>query len=104
MSRVVEYGTATAARLREVTIAGKTGTSQNPPRPDHAWFVGYAPADNPEVCFAVLVENAGHGGAIAAPIVGALVRAWFFPDEPRPRPEPETTAAGEPAPAEEVTE
>jgi penicillin-binding protein 2 len=81
LSRVVEYGTATAARLREVTIAGKTGTAQNPPRPDHAWFVGYAPADDPEVVFAVLVENAGHGGTVAAPIASRLIRAWFFPDE-----------------------
>lgn len=82
MTRVVEHGTATSARLNEVTVAGKTGTAQNPPRQDHAWFVGYAPADAPEVAFAVIVENAGHGAAIAAPIVGQLVRAWFCSDEP----------------------
>uniref|UniRef100_A0A7C4CAX0 Penicillin-binding protein 2 n=1 Tax=candidate division WOR-3 bacterium TaxID=2052148 RepID=A0A7C4CAX0_UNCW3 len=76
MTRVVEHGTGRAARLGEITIAGKTGTAQNPPRPDHAWFVGYAPADAPEVVFAVIVENAGHGGTVAAPIVAKLVRAW----------------------------
>ncbi len=77
LSRVVEYGTGRGAWSGEVTIAGKTGTAQNPPRPDHAWFVGYAPADSPEVVFAVLIENAGHGGAVAAPIAGALIRAYF---------------------------
>jgi cell division protein FtsI/penicillin-binding protein 2 len=81
LRRAVEYGTATRAHLKEVTIAGKTGTAQNPPKPDHAWFIGYAPADTPEVVFAVLVENAGHGGAVAAPIASRLIRAWFFPDE-----------------------
>ncbi len=81
LNRVVEYGTAAAARLKEVAIAGKTGTAQNPPRPDHAWFVGYAPADDPQIVFSVLVENAGHGGSVAAPIAARLIRAWFFPDE-----------------------
>ncbi|MEO0021258.1 MAG: penicillin-binding protein 2 [candidate division WOR-3 bacterium] len=77
LTRVVEYGTGQAAQLQEITIAGKTGTAQNPPNPDHAWFVGYAPADNPEIAIAVIIENAGHGGAVAAPIVGELVRYYF---------------------------
>lgn len=77
LTRVVEFGTGRAAQHSEITIAGKTGTAQNPPRPDHAWFVGYAPAEAPEVVFAVLVENAGHGGMVAAPIVGELIRAYF---------------------------
>ncbi len=77
LTRVVQFGTGRAARHSEITIAGKTGTAQNPPRPDHAWFVGYAPAEAPEVVFAVLVENAGHGGTVAAPIVGELIRAYF---------------------------
>ncbi len=77
LTRVVEYGTGRGAYRKEITIAGKTGTAQNPPRPDHSWFVGYAPADSPEVVFAVVVENAGHGGAVAAPIVGELIRAYF---------------------------
>jgi len=77
LERVVEYGTARAAQLREVTIAGKTGTAQNPAGDDHAWFAGYAPADSPEVVFVVLVENAGHGGSVAAPIVSELVRTYY---------------------------
>jgi penicillin-binding protein 2 len=92
LERVVEYGTGTGARIKEISIAGKTGTAQNPPRPDHAWFVGYAPADEPEVVFAVLVENAGHGGAVSAPIAGQLIRAYFSPAV-EPQTEPETTAA-----------
>ena len=84
LDRVVEYGTGTAARMREVTISGKTGTAQNPPRPDHAWFVGYAPSDDPQVVFAVLVENAGHGGTVSAPIARQLVRQYFFPGQPAP--------------------
>lgn len=75
LERVVTYGTATSARLQEIAIAGKTGTAQNPGA-DHAWFVGYAPAEAPRVVFAVLVENAGHGGAVAAPIVSELIRTW----------------------------
>lgn len=77
LTRVVLYGTGRAAQLQEITIAGKTGTAQNPPKPDHALFVGYAPAEEPEVVFAVVLENAGHGGAVAAPIVSELVNAYF---------------------------
>jgi penicillin-binding protein 2 len=82
LEKVVERGTGAAARLKEISIAGKTGTAQNPPKPDHAWFVGYAPADAPEVVFAVLVENAGHGGVISAPIAGQLIKAYFSPQQP----------------------
>jgi penicillin-binding protein 2 len=95
LERVVEWGTGTQARIQEISIAGKTGTAQNPPKPDHAWFVGYAPSDAPEVVFAVLVENAGHGGVVSAPIAGQLIRAYFSPDEPEPEQPatPDTSAA-----------
>jgi penicillin-binding protein 2 len=58
-------------------VAGKTGTAENPHGDDHAWFVAYAPAEEPVVAVAVIVENSGHGGSIAAPIVGALLRHYF---------------------------
>lgn len=74
---VVKSGTGGAAYLNNVVVAGKTGTAENPPKPDHAWFVGYAPANNPEVVFCVLVENVGKGGAISAPIVRELMRKYF---------------------------
>ena len=58
-------------------IAGKTGTAENHNAPSHAWFVGFAPYDHAEkrIAFAVLVENAGYGGAIAAPAAGEIVTA-----------------------------
>ncbi|MEO0073813.1 MAG: penicillin-binding transpeptidase domain-containing protein, partial [candidate division WOR-3 bacterium] len=77
LTRVVEFGTARTAHMHNIAIAGKTGTAENPPRPDHAWFVCFAPADEPAVVFSILIENAGHGGAVAAPIAARLVEAWF---------------------------
>lgn len=68
METVVNEGTGSAARLSGIQVAGKTGTAENPHGADHAWFIGFAPADNPEIAIAVIVENAGSGGAIAAPI------------------------------------
>ncbi|MCX7757063.1 MAG: penicillin-binding protein 2 [candidate division WOR-3 bacterium] len=74
---VVTRGTGWAAYMPEIAIAGKTGTAENPPYRDHAWFVGYAPVENPEVLFCVLIENVGKGGAYAAPIVRELVKKYF---------------------------
>ena len=69
-------GEGTARRLDpSLQIAGKTGTAQNPRGEDHAWFVGYAPADAPKIAVAVVVEHGGHGGATAAPIAEAIIRA-----------------------------
>lgn len=66
-------GTARGSRLRRWTLAGKTGTAQNPHGEDHAWFVGFAPAENPAIVAAVLVEAGGHGSSAAAPIVSRLI-------------------------------
>jgi penicillin-binding protein 2 len=63
-----ENGTAYWTRIDGLPSAGKTGTSQNPHGEDHAWYIGYAPADEPRVAIAVLIENAGHGSEFAAPI------------------------------------
>ena len=70
-------GTGERAAVPGVEVAGKTGTAENPHGDDHAWFVAYAPAADPEIAVALIVENAGHGGEIAAPIVGDLLRAYF---------------------------
>jgi cell division protein FtsI/penicillin-binding protein 2 len=59
---VVSRGTGRVAGRYGVEVAGKTGTAQNPAGEDHVWFVGFAPAENPEIAFAVLLENAGGGG------------------------------------------
>jgi penicillin-binding protein 2 len=68
---------------QEARVAGKTGTAETPPNPDHSWFVGYAPADDPEIVVAVIVENAGTGGSAAAPVVCETVTAALDvpPDE-----------------------
>ncbi|RLG28696.1 penicillin-binding protein 2, partial [Methanosarcinales archaeon] len=70
MYRVVNgiNGTAKLARCRDIKIAGKTGTAENPHGEPHAWFIGFAPFHNPEIAFCILVENGGSGGAVAAPI------------------------------------
>ncbi|HET6680008.1 MAG TPA: penicillin-binding protein 2 [Gemmatimonadaceae bacterium] len=62
---VSSRGTAGSAALQGVVVAGKTGTAQNPPNPDHAWFVGFAPADDPQVVVAVFIEFGLHGSAAA---------------------------------------
>lgn len=62
-------------RLPEVAIAGKTGTAEvGGGRPDHAWFAGYAPADQPRVAFAVVIEHGGSGGKVAGPIAKEFVK------------------------------
>ena len=79
MSRVVQGvgGTAKAAAVKGVEVCGKTGTAENPHGEPHAWFIGFAPRAQPEVAFAVLVENGGSGSAVAAPIAGKVLRAYF---------------------------
>ncbi|MDX2022072.1 MAG: penicillin-binding protein 2 [Deltaproteobacteria bacterium] len=84
-------GTAYKARSNKVTVAGKTGTAQAnqmrnvktgelPPiyaRQDHAWFAGFAPAEAPQIAFAVLVEHGGHGGDVAAPAAIAIAERYM---------------------------
>ena len=72
--------TGTAARNFEgfpYEIAGKTGTAENSQGPDHGWFVGYAPFDNPTVSVAVIVENGGFGATSAVPIGRKILEAAF---------------------------
>lgn len=79
MYRVVNgSGTGYAARVSGTRVAGKTGTAQNPPNPDHAWFVGFAPFDDPRIAVSVILENGGFGGTAAAPIAGAMIRKYLF--------------------------
>ncbi|MFN8074404.1 MAG: penicillin-binding protein 2 [Kineosporiaceae bacterium] len=82
MVDVVEKGTGRRARIDGVTVAGKTGTAQQGEgRPPNAWFVAFAPAENPEVAVAVVVEDGGalgdaaSGGKVAAPIARAVMEA-----------------------------
>ncbi len=71
-------GTALTARVRGVRVAGKTGTAQNPHGKDHAWFIGYAPDEHPRIAICVLVENAGFGGVISAPIASMCIEQYLY--------------------------
>ena len=61
----------------EIDVAGKTGTAQVAGKDDYAWFVGYAPADEPKYCVAVLIEQGGHGGSIAGPVARQMIASLF---------------------------
>jgi penicillin-binding protein 2 len=87
------HGTGWACAMKEVKAAGKTGTAQvikmaqdfkkgdmnRMPLKfrDHAWFVAYAPVENPQISIAVLVEHGGFGGAVAAPIAKKVFEKFF---------------------------
>jgi penicillin-binding protein 2 len=77
LAGVVARGTGTMARVRDIEVCGKTGTSQNPHGEDHALFVGFAPAEDPVILVCVVIENAGHGGSVAAPIAGKIIRSYL---------------------------
>ena len=86
MVTVVQSGTGTAAQIPGIVVAGKTGTAENAPgRAPHAWFTAFAPADNPTVAVAVVVEDGGNagneafGGRVAAPIARQVIQAVLSP-------------------------
>ncbi len=70
-------GTGKAARLKGIYVAGKTATVQNPHGEDHAGFAAFAPYAHPEIAVVVYLENAGGGGANAAPLCRKLMEAYF---------------------------
>lgn len=73
MVSAVNNGTGQNAKIRNIKVAGKTGTAENETDKSHAWFIGFAPADNPEVAIAVILEQSGStGGSVAAPIARNL--------------------------------
>jgi penicillin-binding protein 2 len=72
-----DNGTGRSARVPGLTVAGKTGTAQNPHGADHASFVCFAPFDRPEIAVLVLLENAGHGSSEAAPLARLLLAQHF---------------------------
>jgi cell division protein FtsW (lipid II flippase) len=77
MRDVVVEGTGRALRSRPTPIAGKTGTAEIANAPSHAWFVGFAPYGSAarRIALAVIIENAGYGGAAAAPVAGDIIAA-----------------------------
>jgi len=77
MERVVESGTGTVAQIPGVSIAGKTGTAENPHGKDHSLFVCYAPVEDPKIAIAVIVENAGFGSTYGAPIASLMMELYL---------------------------
>ena len=82
MRDAVRDGTGRGADIAGLQVAGKTGTAQNPQGDDHGWFVGFAPAADPVIAFAVIVENGGYGSASAVPVAAAVLEkarqiGWF---------------------------
>lgn len=73
LREVASSGTGKRASSFGVQVAGKTGTAQNTQGEDHAWFVGYAPADAPKYAVVVIAEAGKGGGAVAGPIVGKML-------------------------------
>lgn len=76
---VVEGGTAARSRIKEFTIAGKTGTAQNAGK-DHGWFIAFAPAEKPEIVIGAIFEFGGHGTVVAPYVVQAIRRYVLGPD------------------------
>lgn len=78
MRQVVTEGTGSAVRTDDYAVAGKTGSAEfEKDRETHAWFTGFAPADDPQLVVTVLVEESGSGGQVAAPIARSLFDVWF---------------------------
>jgi penicillin-binding protein 2 len=90
------FGTGRAAQVQGIKVAGKTGTAQvvrmgedeeedeeedidDEPYEfrDHAWFVAFAPVEEPEILVVVLVEHGGHGGSAAAPVAREVMKEYF---------------------------
>jgi peptidoglycan glycosyltransferase len=66
------------AKIPGIPTAGKSGTAElGGSGEPHSWFIGFAPADDPQIAIAVLVERGGRGGERAAPLAGSLMRAYF---------------------------
>jgi penicillin-binding protein 2 len=80
MIAVVEQGTARGSRLANLTMAGKTGTAQNPHGLAHGWFIAFAPADKPEIVIGAILEFARHG-TVAAPLVTRAIAHYLGIDE-----------------------
>jgi penicillin-binding protein 2 len=77
---VVERGTAAASRHADLAVAGKTGTAQNPHGKDHGWFIGFAPAEKPELIVGAIMEFAEHGTVAAPYVIQTLRRYILGPD------------------------
>ena len=83
MLETVESGTGTRAAISGIDVCGKTGTAENEnsindESKTHATFIGFAPYDNPEIAVSVILEQAGFGGSVAAPIARDVMKEYFY--------------------------
>jgi penicillin-binding protein 2 len=117
MVEVVETGTAVASSRLDLAIAGKTGTAQNSHGEDHGWFIGFAPADNPQIIVGAIMEFAEHGSRVA-PFVADIMsyyvlgpdavveRSFLTPADSAPRAvqiDPEASVDPNPSPPADST-
>lgn len=86
-----QHGTAYGSRLKDIAMCGKTGTAQvvgrkeseddsegeGEPIKDHAWFVAYAPCQNPKIAVAVMIEHGEHGSSAAAPVAAEIIQTYL---------------------------
>ena len=106
------HGTAWRSRLKAVAMCGKTGTAQvvgrrddtdgdgeAEPVKDHAWFVAYAPRENPKIAVAVIIEHGEHGSSAAAPVAAEMIRFYLF-GGPIPEDSPFAETHGQVTPGE----
>ena len=78
MKAVVTDGTATSLRYFSYTVAGKTGSAEiDSEGNSHAWFVGFAPAGNPQIAVSIIVEGAGTGSQYAVPIAKEMFAEYL---------------------------
>ena len=79
MHSVVEEGTASRLKGLSYTAAGKTGSAEysEVKEESHAWFTGFAPAQEPEISVTVIIEGAGSGGEYAVPVAKRIFDAYF---------------------------
>lgn len=78
MELVVTEGTGSAVRTEAYTVAGKTGSAEfDKEKESHAWFVGFAPVESPQIVVSVIIEEGGSGGKAAAPVARSVFDAWF---------------------------
>jgi penicillin-binding protein 2 len=98
---VVTAGTAAASGGRDIGMAGKTGTAQNPHGPDHAWFIGFAPVENPQIIVGAILEN-GLAGSRLAPWVARVIRRYLDGAAERPDSPLEILVPQDTAPRSEV--
>jgi len=105
MREGVVWGTAHRANLRQVAVAAKTGTAEyglpdeQGHKPTHAWMVGFAPYENPEIAAVVFLESGGGGSQNAGPVLGEVISTYYsIPYATRPSPTPESMTTPTPTP------